>query len=66
MALHKISLLLHKPDKQDLDSLTELFAAGDIVPVIDRQYGLSDVPEALRYLGDGHTRGKVVINVSSH
>lgn len=59
----KVSLLLHKPDKGDLDSLKELLEAGDLVPVIDRQYALSDVPEALQYLGDGHTRGKVVITV---
>lgn len=59
----KISLLLHKPNKTDLDSLKELLQAGDVVPVIDRQYALSEVPEALRYLGDGHARGKVVIRV---
>lgn len=59
----KISLLLHRPDKKDLDSLTELVEAGDLVPVIDRQYALRELPEAIRYLGDGHTRGKVVITV---
>lgn len=59
----KVSLLLHRPDKKDLDSLIELVEAGDLVPVIDRQYALRELPEAIRYLGDGHTRGKVVITV---
>ncbi len=48
-------------NKEDLSSLTELFEAGKVVPVIDRRYPLSEVPEALRYLGEEHARGKVVI-----
>ncbi len=43
--------------------MTELLEAGKVVPVIDRRYTLSEVPEALRYLGEGHARGKVVITV---
>ena len=43
--------------------LIELFEAGKVVPVIDRRYPLSEVPEALRYLEEGHARGKVVITV---
>jgi NADPH:quinone reductase-like Zn-dependent oxidoreductase len=43
--------------------LIELFEAGKVVPVIDRRFPLSEVPEALRYYGGGHTRGKVVITV---
>ena len=43
--------------------MTELFEAGKVVPVIDRRYPLSEVPEALRYFGDGHAKGKVVITV---
>jgi len=33
------------------------------VPVIDKRYSLSEVPEALRYFGEGHARGKIVITV---
>jgi hypothetical protein len=52
-----------KPNKTDLVLLKDLLAAGKIVPVIDRRYPLSDVAEALRYLGEGHAQGKVVITV---
>ncbi len=53
---------MHKPNK-DLAFLKELFEAGKVVPVIDRRYPLSEVPEALRYFGEGHHLGKVVITV---
>lgn len=49
--------------KEDLALLTELFEAGKVVPVIDRRYPLSDVPEALRYLDGGHALGKVIITM---
>ena len=41
--------------------LKELVEAGKVTPVIDRRYQLSEVPEALRYQGEGHARGKIVI-----
>jgi NADPH:quinone reductase-like Zn-dependent oxidoreductase len=50
-------------NKEDLAFLAELFEAGKVVPVIDRRYPLSEVPEALRYLEEGHVLGKVVITV---
>jgi NADPH:quinone reductase-like Zn-dependent oxidoreductase len=43
--------------------MSELMQARKVTPVIDRRYRLSDVPEAIRYLEQGHARGKVVINV---
>jgi NADPH:quinone reductase-like Zn-dependent oxidoreductase len=46
--------------------LRELLEAGTATPVIDRQYELSEVPEALRYLGEGHARGKIVVTVSGN
>jgi len=46
-----------------LDYLQELFEAGKVKPVIDRRYPLSEVLEALRYLEEGHAKGKVVITV---
>lgn len=51
------------PNKKDLGVLKELLEAGKVVPVIDRRYPLSEVPEALRYLEEGHARGKVVITI---
>jgi NADPH:quinone reductase-like Zn-dependent oxidoreductase len=47
--------------REDLAVLKELVEAGRLMPVIDRRYALSDVPEALRYQGEGHARGKIVI-----
>ncbi len=52
-----------KRNKEDLTLLKELMEAGKVTPVIDRQYPLSEVPAALRYLGEGHARGKIVITV---
>jgi NADPH:quinone reductase-like Zn-dependent oxidoreductase len=47
-----------------LATLKELIEARKITPVIDSTYSLSETPEAIRYLEEGHTRGKVVITVS--
>lgn len=48
---------------EDLVVLKELIEAGDVTPVIDRSYTLSEVPDAIRYLEEGHAQGKVVITV---
>ena len=58
----KMGLLLHKANK-GLADLNALFEAGKVVPVIDRRYPLSKVPEAMRYFGSGKVVGKLVINV---
>jgi len=44
----------------------ELLEAGKVVPVIDRRYTLSEVPEAFRYFGEGHAKGKVIITVEQN
>jgi NADPH:quinone reductase-like Zn-dependent oxidoreductase len=59
----KMGLLMHKPNKKDLNYLAELFEAGKLVPIIDRKYPLSDVIEAFRYYGKDLALGKVVITV---
>jgi NADPH:quinone reductase-like Zn-dependent oxidoreductase len=59
----KLGSFLMKPTKDDLQFLKELIEAGKLTPVIDRTYPLSEVPEAIRYLEEGHARGKVVITV---
>jgi len=52
-----------KRNQKDLAFLKELVEAGKVVPVMDRCYPLSEAAEALRYLGAGHARGKVVITM---
>ncbi len=60
----RIGLNTWEPNKrEDLDFLTELFEAGKVVPVIDRRYPLNEIPEALRYLEEGHVQGKIVITM---
>jgi NADPH:quinone reductase-like Zn-dependent oxidoreductase len=51
------------PNNEDLVVLKELIESGKVTPVIDRTYPLSETPEAIGYLGEGHARGKVVITV---
>jgi NADPH:quinone reductase-like Zn-dependent oxidoreductase len=53
--------ILAKRNKEDLELLGKLLTSGDITPVVDRCYRLSEVPQAIRYLEEGHARGKVVI-----
>ena len=57
-----MGILSHKPNK-DLAFMNELLEAGKVVPVIDRRYKLTEVGEALRYLGEGHAKGKLVITL---
>ncbi|MCJ7537693.1 MAG: NAD(P)-dependent alcohol dehydrogenase [Anaerolineales bacterium] len=63
MGSKKLGSMFAKPNQKDYVFLIELFEAGKVVPVIDRCYPLNEVPEALRYYGEGHARGKVVISV---
>jgi NADPH:quinone reductase-like Zn-dependent oxidoreductase len=49
--------------KADLTVLKDLLASGKVKPVIDREYSLSETPEAIGYLETGHARGKVIINL---
>ena len=57
----KIGVMLANINKKDLVFMKELLEAGKVVPVIDRRYPLSEVAEAIRYLEEGHARGKVII-----
>jgi NADPH:quinone reductase-like Zn-dependent oxidoreductase len=52
------------PNEGDLATLREFIESGQITPVIDRMYSLSETAEAIRYLDEGHARGKVVITAS--
>ena len=52
-----------KRSQKDLEILKELIESGKVVPVIDKRYPLAESAEALRYLGAGHARGKVIITM---
>jgi NADPH:quinone reductase-like Zn-dependent oxidoreductase len=58
-----VALLAKPPSKRDLVLLKQLLEGGQVIPVIDRRYPLSEVREALRYLSKSHARGKVVITM---
>ena len=58
-----MGMMLAELNQKDLTILGDLMQAGKVTPVIDRRYKLSEVSEALRYLEEGHARGKVVITV---
>ena len=60
----KLRLVAEGPNK-GLADLKELIEAGKLVPVIDSSYPLSEVPEALRYFGEGHHKGKIVITTKT-
>jgi NADPH:quinone reductase-like Zn-dependent oxidoreductase len=59
----KFVAFLAQFNQKDLNVLADLMQSGKATPVIDRTYKLSDVPNAFRYLEQGHARGKVVITV---
>jgi NADPH:quinone reductase-like Zn-dependent oxidoreductase len=58
-----VPFLAKPPDVDDLLLLSQLLEGETVTPVIDTCYDLSEVPEALRYLAKGHSRGKVVITM---
>lgn len=60
----EVHLLIVRRRRKDLEDIIELYEAGKVIPVIDRQYSLEEVPQALQYVGEGHARGKVVIRIA--
>ena len=59
----KMGMMMAELKKSDLAILGDMMQSGKVKPVIDRTYKLSELPEAIRYLEEGHARGKVVITV---
>jgi len=59
----KVVFFIAKFNKEDMQVLQELLETGKVTPVIDKRYALSEIADALRYLGEGHARGKIVITV---
>lgn len=61
----QITSLAAQPDQQDLKLMAEILESGGVKPVIDRCYPVSETAAALRYLGETHPSGKVVISMVS-
>jgi NADPH:quinone reductase-like Zn-dependent oxidoreductase len=59
----KMGMMMADANHNDLTVLGDLMQSGKVKPVIDRTYKLSEVPDAIRYLEEGHARGKVVITL---
>jgi NADPH:quinone reductase-like Zn-dependent oxidoreductase len=59
-------MFIARRSQEDLTMMSKLMATGKVTPVIDRRYPLSEVAEALRYLEEGHARGKVVITLGDN
>jgi len=62
---HRMLLFIARINATDLTTMGELMEAGKVTPVIDKRYRLSEVPAAIRYLEEGHARGKVVITLET-
>jgi NADPH:quinone reductase-like Zn-dependent oxidoreductase len=63
-ASQTVKFFITNLNKADLTTMQELLGAGQVTSVIDRQYPLSELPEAMRYLGTGHARAKIVVTVN--
>jgi NADPH:quinone reductase-like Zn-dependent oxidoreductase len=59
----KAVFFVAKPNGADLDVLRELLESGKVKPVVEKRYALAEVADAIRYMGQGHARGKLVIGV---
>jgi NADPH:quinone reductase-like Zn-dependent oxidoreductase len=59
----KMGMMMAEPSNKDLTLLADMMQSGKLKPVIDRTYKLEQVPDAIRYVEQGHARGKVVITV---
>jgi NADPH:quinone reductase-like Zn-dependent oxidoreductase len=59
----RMGFLMADPKQSDLALLRELLEAGKVVPVIDRRYSLTETAEALRYMEEGHPKGKLVVTI---
>jgi NADPH:quinone reductase-like Zn-dependent oxidoreductase len=59
----RIANFVAKPTRDDLRALAQLAEAGKLRPVVERRHPFAELPEALTYVGEGHTRGKVVVTV---
>jgi NADPH:quinone reductase-like Zn-dependent oxidoreductase len=58
-------MFVARVNREDLTIMGDLMAAGKVTPVIDKRYRLSEVPDAIWYLEEGHARGKIVITLGT-
>jgi NADPH:quinone reductase-like Zn-dependent oxidoreductase len=63
LARRKVAFFLAQVNKQDMEVLRELLEAGKLTPVVDARFPLDEIVDALRYMGEAHPQGKVVITV---
>jgi NADPH:quinone reductase-like Zn-dependent oxidoreductase len=63
LARRKVAFFIAKFNKADMVILRELLEARKVVPVVERRYELSEIADALRYMGEGHAQGKIVITM---
>ena len=66
LGTQEMGMMLAEMNKKDLNILEDLIQAGKVKPVIDRTYTFNQLPEAMRYLEEGHARGKVVVTVGDN
>jgi len=59
----KMVSFIAKHNKSDQVTIKELIEGGKVTPIVDRVFPLRDTPEAIRYLGEGHPRAKIVVTV---
>src|SRR5437660_3167192 len=59
----EMGMMMADPSQKDLTVLADMMQSGKVKPIIDRRYKLSEVPQAIRCLEEGHARGKVIISV---
>jgi NADPH:quinone reductase-like Zn-dependent oxidoreductase len=59
----QLRMLTNSENAPDLVVLTGLIESGAVAPAVDRTYPLRDIPTAIQYMLDGHTRGKLVITI---
>jgi NADPH:quinone reductase-like Zn-dependent oxidoreductase len=63
LSRRKIVFFIAKFNRRDVNALRELVESGKVKPVVEKRYELSELADALRYMGQGHVRGKLVISV---
>ncbi|MEZ4670758.1 MAG: NAD(P)-dependent alcohol dehydrogenase [Anaerolineae bacterium] len=62
----QVGILAVHPNPKDMVYITELCQAGKLVPIIDKRYPLSETAAAIRYLGEGHAKGKIIITLDQN
>lgn len=62
----KMTVLVHKPNQDDQQTIKELVEAGHVKPVIDHCFPLGELSQALQYLGEGKAKGKIVVSIGKY